>query len=67
MSCGHNFLILLSSCHQIYSYGDNSHGQLGYPCASNYSQLKQVSFNKSANTITNIQCGYSHTIAYSNR
>ena len=30
LSCGNNFTIMLDSANQLFSFGDNTYGQLGY-------------------------------------
>ncbi|XP_049804341.1 probable E3 ubiquitin-protein ligase HERC4 isoform X1 [Schistocerca nitens] len=60
VACGYNHTLLLTSDGQLYSCGNNDHGQLGHnkPCK----RLEQVD-GLEAYIITQASCGISHSLA----
>nr|CCC48760.1 putative regulator of chromosome condensation [Trypanosoma vivax Y486] len=69
VSCGHNFVIAISTLGTVYSWGSNSHGQLGLgdavpvgECASSPQEIE--AFN-STKQIVQVACGGTFAIALS--
>lgn len=46
LGCGSNFTIMLDSKNQLFSFGDNSYGQLGYQTEDQTNQVRNIKLNR---------------------
>ncbi|XP_043513899.1 RCC1 and BTB domain-containing protein 1-like isoform X2 [Frieseomelitta varia] len=65
ISCGHCFSMALTDNGQVYSWGDNSVGQLGTKSSSSNVPCKITALAEII--IEKIVCGYKHTLALSDK
>ncbi|KAK9296481.1 hypothetical protein QLX08_009530 [Tetragonisca angustula] len=65
ISCGHSFSMALTDNGEVYSWGDNSVGQLGTKSSSNNGPCKVTALAEII--IEKIVCGYKHTLALSDK
>ncbi|XP_015440518.1 PREDICTED: RCC1 and BTB domain-containing protein 1-like [Dufourea novaeangliae] len=66
ISCGDSFCIAVTDSGEVYSWGDNSEGQLGIGNFKNQANPCKVS-TLTGIIIEKVVCGYKHTLALSNK